>query len=99
MTPHVAQNMNRNGGSAVDDRTTRHAGYEISQRKRKCIEQCFGWGKFVGPIRPVTVQGLDKVDQRSRTYCRGSFRQRRFEPLHQVLIRVQPSMRAFSVLS
>lgn len=63
ITPHVAQNMNRNGGSAIDGRTTRHVGYGISQRKRKCIEQCFGWGKLIGPIRQVIVQGLDKVDQ------------------------------------
>jgi len=62
VTPHVAQNINRNGGSAIDGRTTRHVGYEISQRKRKCIEQCFGWGKVIGPIRQVMVQGLQKVD-------------------------------------
>lgn len=63
VTPHVAQNTSRNGGSAIDGRTTRHAGYAVSQRKRKRIEQCFGWGKFIGPIRQVMVQGLDKVDQ------------------------------------
>jgi transposase len=63
VTPHVAQNDNRVGGSAIDGRTTRHAGYEVSQRKRKCIEQCFGWGKLIGPIRQVMVRGLDKVDQ------------------------------------
>ena len=63
VTPHVAQNLNRNGGSAIDARTTRHPGYEISQRKRKRIEQCFGWGKVIGPMRQVMVQGLDKVDQ------------------------------------
>jgi len=63
VTPHVAQNLNRSGGSAIDGRTTRHPGYEASQRKRKCIEQCFGWGKLIGPIRQVMVHGLDKVDQ------------------------------------
>lgn len=63
VTPHVAQNTRRLGGSAIDTRTTRHMGYEISQRKRKCIEQCFGWGKLVGPLRQVMVHGLDKVDQ------------------------------------
>jgi transposase len=50
-------------GLAIDERTTRHVGYDISQRKRKCIEQCFGWGKLIGPIRQVMVQALDKVDQ------------------------------------
>src|SRR5664280_2845887 len=62
VTPHVSQNTRRNGGSAIDGRTTRHVGYEISQRKRKRIEQCFGWGKLIGPMRQVMVQGLDKVD-------------------------------------
>ena len=63
VTPHVAQNTKRTGGSAIDGRTTRHAGYAVSQRKRKRIEQCFGWGKTIGPIRQVMVQGLGKVDQ------------------------------------
>ncbi|MGH6611124.1 MAG: IS5 family transposase [Burkholderiaceae bacterium] len=63
VTPHVAQNTQRNGGSAIDGRTTRHAGYAISQIKRKCVEQCFGWGKSIGPIRQVMLRGLDKVDQ------------------------------------
>jgi len=63
VTPHVAQNTERRGGSAIDARTTRHAGYEASQRRRKCIEQCFGWGKTIGSIRQVMVRGLDKVDQ------------------------------------
>jgi len=63
VTPHFAQNINRNGGSAIDGRTTRHPGYAVSQRKRKHIEQCFGWGKLIGPIRQVMVHGLDKVDQ------------------------------------
>ncbi len=62
VTPHVAQNTKRVGGSAIDARTTRHAGYAVSQRKRKRIEQCFGWGKVIGPIRQVMVQGLAKVD-------------------------------------
>lgn len=37
-------------------------GYDISQRKRKCIEQCFGWAKTVGPMRQVMLRGLTKVD-------------------------------------
>ena len=44
ITPHVAQKVT---GSAIDGRTTRHAGYAISQRKRKLIEQVFGWMKTV----------------------------------------------------
>jgi hypothetical protein len=38
VTPHVAQNVNRAGGSAIDGRTTRHKGYQVSQRKRKRVE-------------------------------------------------------------
>jgi len=45
-TPHVAQNTT-NRRSAVDERTTRHTGYEVSQRKRKRVEQSFGWMKMV----------------------------------------------------
>lgn len=63
VTPHVAQNLNRLGGSAIDGRTTRHEGYAMSMRARKRIEQCFGWGKTVGPLAQVMVRGLDKVDQ------------------------------------
>jgi len=63
VTPHVAQNINRLGGSAIDARTTRHEGYAMSMRARKRIEQCFGWGKTVGPLAQVMLQGLDKVDQ------------------------------------
>jgi hypothetical protein len=47
VTPHVAQNDGRPGGSAIDERTTRWPGYAVSQQKRKRIEQVFGWGKTV----------------------------------------------------
>ena len=60
ITPHVAQN-DTNRWSAVDERTTRHAGYEISQRKRKRVEQSFGWMKMVGMLRKVKLRGIDKV--------------------------------------
>lgn len=63
VTPHVARNTRRNGGCAIDGRTTRHRGYAMSQRRRKCIEQCFGWVKTIGPIRQVMDRGLAKVDQ------------------------------------
>jgi transposase len=61
VTPHVAQNIKRNGGSAVDARTTRHAGYEVSQRKRKRIEECFGWMKTIALMRKVRHRGIEKV--------------------------------------
>lgn len=62
VTPHVAQNDKRRGGSAIDQRTTRHEGYRISQRKRKRIEECFGWLKTIALLRKVRHRGLAKVD-------------------------------------
>jgi transposase len=61
ITPHVAQNTGRNGGSAIDARTTRHAGYAVSQRKRKRIEECFGWLKDIALLRKLKHRGLFKV--------------------------------------
>jgi transposase len=63
VTPHVACNDTRNGGSAIDGRTTRHAGYAISQTIRKRIEEHFGWGKTIGRIRQTVYRGLERVDQ------------------------------------
>jgi len=60
-TPHVSQNTNRAGGSAIDRRTTRHAGYQVSQRKRKRIEEVFGWLKTVGMLRKTRHRGVFKV--------------------------------------
>ena len=62
VTPHVAQNDRRRGGSAIDERTTRHESYRISQRKRKRIEECFGWLKTIALLRKVRHRGLCKVD-------------------------------------
>ena len=61
VTPHVAQNTKRRGGSAIDERTTRHAGYAISQKKRKRIEESFGWMKTIALIRKVRHRGIHKV--------------------------------------
>lgn len=60
ITPHVAQNTT-NRRSAVDERTTRHAGYEVSQRKRKRVEQSFGWMKMIGMLKKVKLRGIEKV--------------------------------------
>jgi transposase len=60
-TPHVAQNDKRPGGSAIDGRTTRHAGYQVSQQKRKRIEEVFGWMKTVGMLRKTRHRGIFKV--------------------------------------
>src|ERR1700740_3321175 len=62
VTPHVAQNLGRRGGSAIDSRTTRHKGYSISQKKRKRIEECFGWLKTIALLRKVRHRGTLKVD-------------------------------------
>jgi transposase len=61
VTPHVAQNHARRGASAIDGRTTRHAGYAISQRKRKRIEECFGWLKTIALLSKVRHRGVCKV--------------------------------------
>ncbi len=62
VTPHVAQNLARRGGSAIDGRTTQHAGYRISQKKRKRIEECFGWLKTIALLRKLRHRGTLKVD-------------------------------------
>ncbi len=61
VTPHVSQNTKRSGGSAIDSRTTRHEGYQVSQRKRKRIEEVFGWVKTVGMLRKTRHRGLETV--------------------------------------
>ena len=60
-TPHVIQN-NSNRRSAIDRRTTRHQGYEISLSKRWLVEKPFGWLKQIGGLRKVKLRGLAKVD-------------------------------------
>jgi transposase len=60
-TPHVAQNTT-NRRSRIDGRTTMHTGYAESQRRRKLVEQGFGWEKTVGLLRKVRHRGRDKVD-------------------------------------
>jgi transposase len=61
VTPHVAQNVKRKGGSAIDGRTTHTEGYTVSQRKRKRIEECFGWLKTIALMRKVRHRSLAKV--------------------------------------
>lgn len=61
-TPHITQNLGRPGGSAIDGRTTRHAGYAKSQHARPRIEPAFGWLKTIAWIRKVKLRGLPKVD-------------------------------------
>jgi transposase len=57
-TPHVAQfGTTGHRGSAIDGRTTRHAGYRVSQQKRKLVEQGFGWMKTVGGLRKLRHRG------------------------------------------
>jgi transposase len=60
VTPQVAQN-NTNRRSAIDGRTTRHAGYAVSQRKRKRVEEIFGWMKTIGLQRKTRFRGPDRV--------------------------------------
>jgi hypothetical protein len=58
VTPHVAGKAK---GSAIDGRTTRHAGYAVSQRKRKQVEEPFGWGKTIGQLGKTMLRGVANV--------------------------------------
>ncbi len=58
ITPHVAQQITVHRGSKIDGRTTRHAGYALSQRARKRVEEVFGWGKTIGGWRTSRYRGL-----------------------------------------
>ncbi len=62
VTAHVAQNTSRRA-SRIDHRTTRHAGYWLSQYARKLIETVFGDGKQHGILRQVKLRGRAKVEQ------------------------------------
>ena len=66
VTPHVTRNdaVTKTGNrrrSAIDRRTTRHAGYGMSQSRRPVIECIFGWGKQHGTMRKTKHRGLARV--------------------------------------
>jgi hypothetical protein len=61
VTPHVTRNTGRRGGSAIDARTIRHPGCEVSQRRRKRIEECFGWLKDIALLRKLRHRGMAKA--------------------------------------
>ena len=60
VTPHVAQNT-ANRASAIDGRTTRHPGYAISQKKRKLVEEPFGWAKTIGGLARPMLRGAQRL--------------------------------------
>lgn len=57
VTPHIAQTRDTRRRSAIDDRTARHPGYLVSQRKRKLVEEIFGWMKTFGGFRRSRFRG------------------------------------------
>jgi transposase len=62
VTPHIAQNIHsRKHHSAIDERTTRHPGYHISQCKRKLVEEIFGWAKGASLLRRPHFRGLKRI--------------------------------------
>ena len=61
VTPHVAQNDRRRGGSALDPRTTGRPGYAVSQRVRKRVEEIFGWIKTVANFRRTRYRGVERT--------------------------------------
>jgi transposase len=70
-TPHVAQNEHARRSSAIDERTTRHAGYAVSQRKRKRVEEIFGWIKTIAGLRKTKHRGrqTSRLDVHLRRSC------------------------------
>ena len=58
VTPHVAQKVRY---SAIDGRTTRYPGYAVSQKRRKKVEEPFGWAKTVGPMAQTMLRGVKRV--------------------------------------
>jgi ribosomal protein S4 len=74
VTPHVPQHTTHRR-SAIDGRTTRHAGYAVSQRKRKLVEEIFGWAKTVALFRKTRIGAsaasgdCSPSDWRSTTWC------------------------------
>lgn len=61
VTPHVAQNAHAHRRSAIDERTARHAGYAVSQRIRKRVEEIFGWAKTIGGFRKTRYKGKPRT--------------------------------------
>ena len=61
VTPHVAKNEGPRRSSAIDGRTTRHPGYAVSQRKRKLVEEIFGWAKTIGGFRRTRFKGRPRT--------------------------------------
>lgn len=66
VTPHIAKNnavtkTGKRRRSAIDARTTRHPGYEVSQRVRKRIEEAFGWAKTIGGLAKTKLRGTKRV--------------------------------------
>lgn len=61
VTPHVARKLRH---SAIDARTTRHAGYALSQKRRKKIEEPFGWAKTIGGMAQTVLRGIERVRAR-----------------------------------
>ncbi len=66
ITPHVAQNQHARRTSAIDGRTTRHAGYDVSQVGRRRIESIFGWLKAYGGLRKSRFRGVARVQLAAR---------------------------------
>lgn len=58
VTPHVARKARH---SAIDNRTARHGGYATSQRRRKLVEEAFGWAKTIGGLARVKLRGLPRI--------------------------------------
>jgi transposase len=81
VTPHVAQKVSH---GAIDSRTVRHAGYRVSQRKRKRVEEIFGWLKTVGLMRKTRHRGTARVAWMF-TFALATYNMVRMRNLQQVM--------------
>jgi hypothetical protein len=92
ITPHVAQYpTTAHRRSAIDGRTTRHAGYTLSQQKRKLVEQRFGWMKTVGVCGNFIIAGWRSRRKGPRHGSSAESRNRRDAPPRRPVPRAPPA--------
>jgi hypothetical protein len=96
VTPHVAQN-DTNRRSAIDARTTRHAGYAVSQQKRKRIEESFGWGKTIGGLARPMLRDVDRLRFKFTLTMARAHSVRLFQPNGMCLLQQLTPVLAFPI--
>jgi hypothetical protein len=77
ITPHVAPRNQMRSGPRIDARTTRHPGFQVSQRVRKRIEEIFGWIKTIGGLRKSRYRGTAKKSTNRKVPAQRTFQSAR----------------------